>query len=308
MPESVGISSFTQLDQTTLGCLKQFVNENHLRTTKDEITRRKSEIARGAFEILSSALPASQLNNGIATEIKDAALDKAELAISSPEQLPVLSAVEGMVKMAIAREMRLILDEVIPRAVQQAKSCVSFFQEIISELERLFAVGEDGTKENLTSFYGNIIRRYYSDENKRITLLHKMLNIANKKSTMLQLLQTELVQLFESDPVFKLSFSEELIERLGAIDTERRAQEFIGQELIKNLSDRIGYFSKNVFKERIYEAYLLNTEGSHNNLLYKYLSERAIPPEVTRTFFNTCNNDMAESIWFYTCSVDNLTV
>jgi hypothetical protein len=113
---------------------------------------------------------------------------------------------------------------------------------------------------------------------------------------------------FESDPVYKLSFSEELIERLGNADTEKRAQEFIGQELIKNLDDRVSYYSMHVFHTRTFEAYLLNTAGTNNNLLFRYLSDRAIPPEVTRTFFNTCNNDMAESIWFYVCSEDNLSL
>lgn len=306
--ESASTVSFTQLNQDTLGCLRQFVTTNHLKITREELLQRKGEISKEAFNLLSAALPASQLNNGIPTEIRDAALDKAEIALNDPEQLPAPHAIEGMVKKTIAKEMREILDEVISRAVKQAQKCIGDFQQIISELERMFAVGEEGTKGNLTSFYSNIIQRYYSDANKRNMLLHRILNIENDKSTMLQLLHAELVQLFESDPVFKLSFSEELIERLGAVDTERRAQFFIGQELIKNLSERIGYYSKNVFKERKFEAYLLNTEGSHNNLLYKYLSERAIPPEVTRTFFNTCNNDMAESIWFYTCSVDNLTL
>ena len=134
----------------------------------------------------------------------------------------------------------------------------------------------------------------------------KILKIGNKKSDILKILLNAIETFFGSDPVYKLSFSEEFTTRLGNIDSERHAQEFIGQELIQNLEDKVSFFSKNVFQGRTFEAYLLNAEGTANNLLFKYLKDKDMPPEVSRTFFNTCNNDMAESVWFFVCSEDNL--
>lgn len=300
-------ANYTLLNQTSLGCLQQFVEQNHLAKTKEGLTQLKDDIQKDIFNLLETSLSATQLNNGISPEVENDVFSKAELSLANLNQLPVSDAIKGKVKEVIADEVRQITKDALFKAVQQAQSCIAYFQEICSELERMFAVGEDGTRKNLISFYKDKISRYYSDVNKLKGLLQKIFNIHNTKSDMLELLYAELEHLFNSDSVFKLSFSEELIKRLDAIDTEKRTQEFIGQELIKNLNEKIGFFSRHIFRERVYEAYLLNTDETKNNLIYKYLSERPAPPEVTRTFFNTCNNDMAESIWFYVCSVDNLS-
>lgn len=300
--------TFDEINHATYGCLQMFVEQNHVNIAKMELINRGEYLLRALIDLLSNSLNAAQLIDGISNEVKNTTYEKAETALNTTDRLPVTAAIEMRIKKEIASEFRVITDQAINKAVQQASSCLENFKQVCSELERMFAVGEEGTRKNLTTFYGDKIDRYFNDAKKLNNLFNRILNIKNSKKDMLQILFKELELLFESDPVYKLSFSAELIERLGAIDTEKRAQEFIGQELIKNLGDRISYYSKNIFRTRVFEAYMLNTEGTNNNLLFKYLSERPIPPEVTRTFFNTRNNDMAESMWFYICSIDNLSL
>lgn len=299
--------TFEEFNKITDGCLQTFLEQNYFNVIGSELLNRDDFEKKEIVSLLSQELNAAQLVKGVSNEVREIAYDKAEIALGNQERLQVQTAIEMKIKKAIATGLRTKTNEAINLAINKAERCINQFQQLCSELERMLAV-EEGTRRNLTSFYGDKINRYFNDINKLNVLLRSILNIENDKPTMLLILLRTVETLFESDPVYKLSFSEELIERLGNIDNGKHAQEFIGQELIKNLDDKVSFYSMSVFHTRIFEAYLLNTEGLKNNLLFKYLKDRAIPPEVERTFFNTCNNDMAESIWFYTCSIDNLSV
>lgn len=301
-------STFEEYNRATDGCLQAFLEKNHFETAANELLNRNDLFMKEMLDILAGELNAAQLVNGIPAGIREAAFDKAEIAFGNPDKLQVGAAIKGKVQRRIAEGLRAKIDEALQTAVRKAENCMEVFRQICSEQEWLFSVGEEGTRKNLTAFYGERIQRYFNDHSKLTNLFARLFKINNSKADMLQILLKTIETFFESDAVYKLSFSEELIERLGSVDTEKRAQEFIGQELIKNLDDKVGLYSQHVYQSRIFEAYLLNTEGANNNLLYRYLDDREIPPEVSRTFFNTCSNDMAESIWFYVCSEDNLSL
>jgi hypothetical protein len=300
--------SFDEYNIATYGCLQAFLEKNHFDVVFTELLNRNDLIVKEILDLLSKELNAAQLAYGIPTSIRETAYDKAEIAFGTPDKLPVEPAIEMKTKKRIAEGLRSKTDEAVIKAIQKSETCMEQFKEICTEQERMFAIGEEGTRKNLTAFYGERIQRYFNDFSKLKTLFTSMLKIDNSKADMLQILLKAIETFFGSDAVYKLSFSEELIERLGNVDTEKRAQEFIGQELIKNLDEKVSFFSKHVYQMRTFEAYLLNTEGKNNNLLYKYLNGRDVPPDVSRTFFNTYNNDMAESIWFYVCTVDNLSL
>jgi hypothetical protein len=114
--------------------------------------------------------------------------------------------------------------------------------------------------------------------------------------------------IFESDSVYQLPFAQELSSRLGTGSTEQQAQEFIGETLIRGLGDKVSFSSLNVMQERVCEAYFINTQDSANNLLHEFLQKREAPPGAFKSFFNTCSNDMAESLWLYPLTEDNLAL
>jgi len=300
--------TFDEYNRASDGCLQAFLEKNHFEVVFTELLNRNDLLVKEILGLLSKQLNAAQLINGVPTGVRETAYDKAEIAFGTPDKLQVPTAIEMKVKKHIAEGLRSKTDESLTLAINKAEKCMTQFKQVCSEHERMFAVGEEGTRKNLTAFYGERIQRYFNDFSKLTALFVSILKIDNSKADMLQILLKTIEAFFSSDAVYKLSFSEELIARLGNVDTEKRAQEFIGQELIKNLDDKVSFYSMHVFQPRVFEAYLLNTEGTNNNLLYKYLNDRELPPEVSRTFFNTCNNDMAESIWFYVCSVDNLSL
>ena len=299
--------TFDELNSATFGCLQLFVEQNHVSTARAELVNRNDFILREYSDLIASSLNAALIVDGVPNELRKTTYDKAEMALTATSTHSVSDAIELKVKKEIASALRDIADKAINKAVKKAGVCIECFKQLSEELDMMASVGEDGTRQNLTSFYGDKVDRYYSDINKLKDLFDRILNIKNDKADMLRILYDELRLLFESDPDYSLSFIDELIARLGVVDNEKRAQEFIGQELIKDLEDNVRYYSKKTIRTRAFEAYMLNTEGS-KNLMYVYLSERPVPPEVTRTFFNTCNNDMAESMWFYYCSEDNLMV
>ena len=298
--------SFEEFNRATDGCLQTFLEQNHFEVVTAELLNRNEFVIREIIDLLAKELNAAQLVDGIPNTVRETAYDKAEIAYGSPDKLQVHTAIETKVKKQVAEGLRSKTDEALTSAIKRAESTITQFKEICTEQEKMVSIGEEGTRKNLTVFYGDKVQRYFNDFNKLTELFVSVLKIGNSKSDLHSILLNAMEIFFGSDAVYKLSFSEEMITRLGNIDTEKHAQEFIGQELIRNLDEKISFFSKYVFHGRVYEAYLLNTEGTNNNLLFKYLQEKELPPDVSRTFFNTCNNDMAESIWFFVCSEDNL--
>ena len=298
--------SFEEYNRATDGGLQAFLEQNHFDVVKTELLNRNEITVRDIAGRFSNVLNAAQLINGVPVTVRDTVYDKAEIAVGSPDRLQVQAAIQAKVKLQITKGLRQKTDAALNEAIDKAKKTMDDFSRICSEHERMFAIGEEGTRKNLAAFYGERIRRYFNDTSKLNELFAAVLKIGNNRDSILKILINAIEAFFGSDPVYKLSFSEEFMTRLGNIDTEKRAQEFIGQELIQNLDDKIGFYSKYIFHGRTFEAYMLNTEGTNNNLLYWYLKDKEIPPEIARTFFNTCNNDMAESIWFYVCSEDNL--
>ena len=304
--KSTSDKSFEEYNKLTDGCLQAFLEQNHFKIVATELLSRHELIIREIISLIAKELNSAQLIDNIPSNIRENAYDKAEIAFGTTETLQVHTAIEAKVKQSIAEGLRLKTDEALTVAVKRAETTMAEFKQICTEQEKMISIGEEGTRKNLTTFYGDKIQRYFNDFEKLTELFMRVLKVGNSRADILEILLNAMETFFESDAVYKLSFSEELITRLGNVDTERHAQEFIGQELIKNLDEKISFFSKYVFHGRVYEAYFLNTEGTNNNLLFNYLQDKELPPEVSRTFFNTCNNDMAESIWFFVCSEDNL--
>jgi len=307
--KGISAATFAEVDRATTACLGMFLQQNHVGVVRRELLSRKEYIKKDTIESLAGTLNDAQLVNGISGDVLNTVFDKASMAYSNPEGMPVGPAMETIVRKEIANGLRPVIEEALSEAVVMAKDGFNCFRQLSGELEKLYAVGEGAQRKNLVAFYGDKINRYYNDPERVRSLMNRVLAIGITKEEMLQELYSELKKMFESDPVYRASFFEELTARLGALDSGARAQEFIGQELVNNLGDRIGLFSANTFRERTFEAYMLNTAsngGVSDNLMYSYLKARAIPGEIGRTFFNTCSNDMAESIWFYPCSPDNL--
>lgn len=301
--------SYLEADRISDGCLPAFLESNHFQILKSEMTSRKEALGNNIAKLLFANLNAAGLSHGLPAQTLKAVFLRAEIGLFDADNLNLSAAIEVKVKAKIAEYMKEIINQALENAGEEAKVCYNAFRSIIADLDMIFASGEEGIRCNLTSTYLHKVQRFYNDGNKLNSLFRNIFLLSNQRSDILDHLLNAMQSCFNSDDDYKLSYFGELSKRLGHLADTRQAQEFIGNELINNLSERISFYSRNTFQERILEAYFLNTNtqtGENKNLLNKYLSDREIPPEVERTFFNTCNNDKAESIWFYILSEDNL--
>ncbi len=302
--ESVG--SFVDVDRSSYGCLQMFIEQNHLKIVKEKLASNKEYEYRTIVSMLSSNLNAAQLVNGIHADVRKTTYSNAEMGLANTDRMNVFQSIDIQVKQMIADELKVLIDKAISQSIDKATMCMDAFRALCVEFENAYAVGEEGTRRNLKSFYVDKINRYYSDINKVKALLVKLLNIDNGKTEMLQVLNDELVRLFESDAVYKYSYAQELMARLGRAGNEREIQEQIAKELIEGLENRTCYYTNSTYHGRVMEAYMLNTSDNEDSLTVKYLNARSDEGGITRTFFNTCSNDAAESMWFYHCTLDNL--
>jgi hypothetical protein len=302
-------SSYPEADKISDGCLQAFLEANHFQILKSELSSRKETLSDKIAKLLADALNAAGLCRGLPAQTLEAVFLRAETGLFDAANLNVRMAIEVKVKAKIAEYMKEIINQALENAIEEAKGCYNAFKSVIDDLDMIYVIGEEGIRKNLTSTYLPKVQRFYNDGNKLNNLFRNIFLLSNQRSDILDILLEAMKSCFANDDDYQLSYFDELSKRLGHLVDTTQAQEFIGNELINNLSERISFYSRNVFQERVFEAYFLNTNtktGENKNLLYKYLDDREIPPEVERTFFNTCNNDKAESIWFYILTEDNL--
>ncbi|MCL1810266.1 MAG: hypothetical protein FWG42_10960 [Clostridiales bacterium] len=301
--------SFEEADKASDGCLRAFLDLNHLRIVEDELENCRGQLESSIKEMLLQSFNAAQLRNGLPAQTVDAALARAEIGLVGNESGNVCQVVEVMARKRIAEVARGATKRAAGLAAEEARACYDSFRLVIDETDMQNTALEEGTRKNLLSTYEPKVRRAFSDPVKLERLAGRVLAVGNDKRKMLGILLETAEALFDSDDDYKLPYFDELTKRLGHLADTMKAQEYVGDELIKNLGDRICFYANSVFQERIFEAYLLNTgtaAPARDNLLVKHLEERPKPPETQRTFFNTCSSDMAESVWFYALSEDNL--
>ena len=298
--------TFDEFDRATDGCLRAFIDYNHFDIIDRAIADNRRELAEQIASGIIAHADAARLSPGVPVPARETAYARAVTSVAPSAAIGVSGTIELLVRNRIADGISAITDEVLDELIKSSAECVAAYGEITEELGRQYSIGEEGTRRNLVDFYGEIVNRRYSDANKLTSLYNRVFKPRNKKEDVLRALYDEMSDLFAADPVFRLPFAEELIERLGKMAVGTREQEYIAQELIRNLDDNVSFSCTSTFHGRTFEAYLLGTSDETSNVLYKYLDERELPPEVSRTFFNTCSNDMAESIWFYICTTDNL--
>ena len=301
--------SYEDADRASDGCLSAFLDMNHLKIIEEELESSREDLESSIAGLLSKNLNAAQLHDGLPLKAVETALARAETGLAGDESCNVCLVIEVKAKKRIAEMMREATKKAIGAAAEGAKACYDAFKLINHEIDMQNTILEEGTKRNLLSTYEPKVQRAFSDRAKLDSLANRMLAIGNDKSMILDILLEATEELFAGDEDYRLSYFDELTKRLGHLSDTMKAQEYVGDELIKNLGDRVSFYTNSILQERIFEAYLLNTgaaAGASENLLVRHLEDRPKPPEAQRTFFNTCSNDRAESIWFYALSEDNL--
>jgi len=299
-------NTYEDFDNITDNCLKLFHENNQFKVVETQLEKNKNKIINEITLSLTKNLHFTQFTDGINENIKELIFSKLEINFQNIEKMNVIDATNAIIKQKIFQNIKNYANEAINITIERSILSKNYFNTLINEFEKLYSIVEEGIRHNLTDFYATKINRFFNDEKRFGEFIKRIFDINNSQDNIFEILFNMLKTFFGTDEIYKMSFVEELTQRLGQQTNNARTQNLITSELLNNLYDKIGFFSSNIFQERIFEAYMLNTDINGNNQLYNHINNREIPPEADRTFYNTRDNNIVKSIWFYNCSEDNL--
>jgi len=303
--------SFADADQASYGCLSAFLKKNHLSVIDDKMNELRPQIISRLTDKICEELTAGQLSDGIDGDVISAVLDKARVAgdTDALDRINVFDAVKIKLKSAVADIMQDIIRETFAKVLQQSKFCTDCFYSIKKSADMMPSARETGTGLHLVKFYTALAGRHLNHETS-VKIFNRIFKISNKESDITDALFAGMESCFASDKVYRYSYIDEMYERLGINDIHTATNQIIG-ELIESLDEKVRFYSATVFpNNRTFEAYFLSNatlESADGNGLYDRLKNRELPPNTQRTFFNTCNNDIIETMWFYECRENDLT-
>ena len=200
----------------------------------------------------------------------------------------VKNAITLMVKRNTIEQFIPIIVAAVKELIEASKNSVNLFGEIYHNINSMTAGENKGLRVNLQSYYEDIVDMYYIDRSRIDAVTKNILVNCLSISDMLEILKKEMENIFASNPVFSMSFVDELIARVAIYGESVDIGNLITQELINNLDNKLALHSYNTFSERYFEAYFLNTSQEvENNSLVQALEQRAKGLSVPVTFYNT---------------------
>lgn len=301
---------FEQADQETGGCLRQFVDHNHLHDLTHggagSLEGLEGQIANHMVTALDAGQMLSLNEQTLARKIENAFTDviPSEESIASRK---VPDAVKLLLVGRVAQNVRDVTLAVVKHLRAQAEQTISAFNSIKQDVAFISAERQQGVHIKVNAFYSKVVSSFFANPQRCATLLRKLLSIGNDEQHMLDVLRDEaLLPLFDSEyggqRVFALGFMDELVLRLTDGHDPTAAVNLVGQELVNNVGDYIGFKTLEIIPQRIMEAYLLYVDDDATSAagkLCQYLDRFDLKPGVNRVFHNASLQDSATSIWFY---------
>lgn len=301
---------YEEADVRTQGCLGLFVQRNYFDTAQRIIDLHKSDLMQKIKSYIKSNMTVAQqrsfqfFGGDLDAIVKNVLSYKTDM--DANKKANVADAIAMMTKKNVINQIAPLVIEALEELRSNSRKSRELFGDLYEDINKMILSGEDGLRQNLKSFYENIVEMYYL-ETTRVDNLSKDILSCSSIEEMLVVLMKELNNIFGSNSVFTLSFFHELTERVKALGASVNVGEMITKELINNLDSRLALSSYNMYPECYFEAYFLNTNtGNNENLLYEALTKRESIKNIT--CHNTLSNDMVESIWFYRCTEDNVRI
>lgn len=303
---------YEEANEETQGCLDYFVKKNYFEIPKKMIEENKSNLIKQIKGKITAYMTLQQ-QKSLQFFKGDVELTVKELLNSSTnveyKNADVKNAITLMVKRNTIEQFIPIIVAAVKELIEASKNSVNLFGEIYHNINSMTAGENKGLRVNLQSYYEDIVDMYYIDRSRIDAVTKNILVNCLSISDMLEILKKEMENIFASNPVFSMSFVDELIARVAIYGESVDIGNLITQELINNLDNKLALHSYNTFSERYFEAYFLNTSQEvENNSLVQALEQRAKGLSVPVTFYNTLSDEMIESIWFYRCSEDNVRI
>lgn len=307
--ESVFNLSFEQADGVTQGCLRLFYNNIINNLIKEKVEQCKNEIKLQLKSEINKKMNVKQhqalrlYNGNIESVIKSLLHYNIDLLHNER----VKDTIFILLKNNLVLQFIPIITEVILDLQKAERESINIFSELYHDINLMSTESGGGLRQNLENFYENIVETYFIND-KIKDLTKKILSECNTKEDMILVLNNQLKSIFTNNSVYKLSFVDELVKRVVALGKNIDIGNLITSELTNDLGYNIALHSLNSYSNRFFEAYFLNTQSDDNkkNILLSSLKKQE--NTVMKTYYNTLNNDMVESIWFYKCSEDNIQI
>lgn len=305
--------SYEEVNQMTNGCLELFVEKNFIEKI-GQIVKRNAETflceikARILEQLDVSRHRAFQNSNENIDIIVNKIFEENIINIDS-RNAPVADAIKHLAKKNTLALVKPLVVQAFTEIKNETNVSKNSFGEIYREISLMNVGGEEGLRYNLNNFYENKVDMYFIDKNKTDAAIRRLFWECGTLEETLKSIFLELSEIFNSDPVFRMSFEDELLARIASLGEHIDIGQLITSELINKLDDKLALHSFNVFSERFYEAYFLNVSDSYkDNSLSNFLRQRERNQSIPITYSNTANSEMIESIWFYKCSEDNVRI
>lgn len=302
---------YDDINFETKNCLDLFVKNNYYDVIDKVIEDNKGVLLKKAKELI-----ASKINSIYSKVLQSTTVDVKTVVsnvfsnyrnYSDNGNGEIISVINYRTKRKAIEKFEDIISNAFCDVVENITYSRVNFATLFKEIELMNTVSEEGLRQNLKTYYEDKVNMYFMDHNRKIEISQKILTECKSTEDVIHHIFELLRNIFNSDRVFSVPFVEELIKRVESVSGQVDIGTLVSQELIKGLDDRVSMYSFNVFRERSYEAYFINT-SEENNELYNSLRAREKNQTIPITYFNTLSNEMIESIWVYRATEDNLRV
>ncbi|MCI1649197.1 MAG: hypothetical protein LKI26_00925 [Bifidobacterium tibiigranuli] len=304
LPGSVDESmGYDEATDASLGCLEAFVNEQFIaKITAKDI----SSGCQTAWKRFTNTFPAARLKNGLTEEQIKVALSAGAYSANAAREdsSTLMRDIEAHVAADVNARCNAQLRARLETVQEKAAKVYDAFNELSSEAHKHASRGDTGLMLNLVEYYSQQVEAYYRGTQDLNVLASRIFNIENTKDDMLDMLQQELTQMFDSaGEVFKLNFAQELQARLGM--EKLTGTNPVVRELTTANNDKVCFYSDSPSfpPDPRAKAFFLN---SHNKSLRQAIDARKQSESIPQSFFDIDSNDRAESVWFYALEQENL--
>ena len=297
--------SYDRINTVSMGCLSAFIDCNYFKIVDAEFINHRESIRSVIFDRLKNGLTSFQLK--VLDENRFANDFRSNFSPEAIAKKPVNQAVDSIIHNRINNKILDLFVEVVNQLRFEAENNIKWFNELKIALLGECAVGNLRIIDNQDGVYYKNAQRYFYNETRMDEMVRSVFRAGNSVEMMMQVIDDQIRGLYESDSIYRKSYLAELRERFDN-GNQMTIQQYVGEELIKGMDDKIEFHTSSGISKRILETYFINTDLNDNTitLLCNYLKDRNQSLNTDLKFFNTNRDDIIETIWFYALNESNL--
>lgn len=296
-------------DDETQGCLSAFVQKNCVEITKSIIESNRPELITQIKASILASMTLQQQKSffyytaNIGEEVENL------FAINSKSdysRVKVSDAVKNKTRKATIALFSPLVITALEEIREVSGASIDLFGKVYECVGKMNIGSNSALSDNIHEFYEDIVDLYYLDRARIENITKNIISKCRSNKDLFETLYKELSSVFSSNPIFSMSFVDELTERLKSKGDNLNIEALIAKELLQGTDNKLALHSYSVYPNHYFEAYFLNTDKKGNTPLVTILTKRGEELNIPVLCQNTLSNERIETIWFYRCSEDNI--